>query len=263
MTVSEHLYLAARKRRYRRNNNDAPHHLDCVSIPMVFDRLEYLQQKIQTESLHKPVDMVLVTHDKYLSLALTQYLFKRLNTRVCASLAELKNWFEQTPLPHIVIDLDCVMQPIIDVLNTIRRWHLERPGINITLLTANRSPEQTCFIVAAAACRVIERRLETAFLCSLLMQQPCSVPPVQAYYTRENDTLSHREWNILMEVAKGHSLKLIAHTLKKPYHYVVYTQGRVTARVGLSSRKSLIHLLHDLSVTTFGEITQANLLNFE
>ncbi len=215
---------------------------------MVFDRLEYLQQQIHSLRLQQPVDMLLVSNDRYLTLALTQYLFKRTRTRICSSLEEVAGFFEQTPLPRIVIDLDCIAIPVIQVLATVRRWHKEQPGINITLLTASRSPEASCFIVAAARCRVVERRLDTRILSYLLILEPCSPAPVQANYTRENDALSAREWNILMEVARGYSLKAIAVSLKKPYHSVVYTLGRMSARIGLTNRKSLIHLLHELSV---------------
>ncbi|NIY48189.1 helix-turn-helix transcriptional regulator [Cedecea colo] len=215
---------------------------------MIFDRLEYFQQQIRALRLQPPVDMLLVSNDRYLSLALTQHLFKRTRIHICATLEEVMSFFKQTPLPGIVIDLDCITIPVIQVLAAIRLWHKERPGINVTLLTAGRKPEAACFIVAAAACRVIERRLDVRIMAYLLMLQPCSPAPVQANYTRENDVLSLREWNILMEVASGHSLKAIAVSLKKPYHSVVYTLGRVSVRIGLNNRKTLIYLLHELSV---------------
>jgi fimbrial protein FimY len=215
---------------------------------MIFDRLEYLQQQMRALHLQKPMDMLLVSNDRYLSLALTQHLFKRTRNRICSTLEEVAGFLEKMPLPRVVIDLDCTSIPVIEVLAVVRQWHREKPGIHITLLTASRSPAASCFIVAAANCRVIERRLNIDILSYLLMLQPCPPLPVQANYTRENDALSPREWGILMEVARGHSLKTIAATLKKPYHYVVYTLGRVSARIGLSSRKALIHLLHELSV---------------
>ncbi|MCT4714801.1 LuxR family transcriptional regulator [Enterobacteriaceae bacterium H18W14] len=238
--MSEHLHLAARKRRHRRTGS--------LAIPTVFDRLEYLQQQTHKLCEQKPVDMLLLTHDRYLSLALTQHFLKRTRTRICSTLEEVTGFFEQTPLPRIVIDLDCITLPVLHVLDAVRAWHKQRPGISITLLTSSHSPEASCFIAAAAACRVIERRLEIVLLLYLLMQRPCSPRPVQANYTRANDDLSPREWKILMEVARGRSLKTIAFSLGKPYHAVVYTLSRVSARIGLNNKKSLIHLLHELSV---------------
>ncbi len=215
---------------------------------MILDRLEYLQQQIRALRLQQPVDMLLVSNDRYLSLALTQHLFKQTRIRICSTLEDVTSFFEQAPLPRIVIDLDGITVPVIQVLAAIRLWHKERPDISVVLLTTGHSPQASCFIAAATACRVIERRLDVRILSYLLMLQPCSPMPVQANYTRKNDALSLREWNMLMEVARGRSLKAIALSLKKPYHSVVYTLSRVSTRIGLNSRKALIHLLHELSV---------------
>ncbi len=242
------MYLTTRKRRPRRISKEGPVRPGCPGIPVIFDRLEYLQQQSRALRRQQPVDMLLISNDIYLSLALTQYLFKRTRTHICSTPEEAATFFAQTPLPRIVIDLDCIAIPVLQVLAAIRLWHKERPGISITLLTASRSPAVSCFIVAAAACRVIERRLDVRILSYLLMLQPCSPAPVQANYTRKNDAFSLREWNILMEVARGHSLKAIAASLKWSYHSVIYTLGRVSARIGLNNRKALIHLLHELSV---------------
>lgn len=247
-SVSEHSPVASRKRRSRRSNSDGPARPGCLANPMTIDRLELLQHQIRTVRLQKAVDMLLVTHDRYLSLALTRHLFKRTRIHLCSTLEEAAGFFEQQPQPCIVIDIDCVTMPIIHVLDAIRGWRKEWPAINITLLTASHRPAVACFIVSAADCRVIERRLEIVFLLYLLMQKPCPPRPVQANYTRENDAFSQREWHILMEVAKGESLKAIAFSLEKPYHHVVYTLGRVSSRIGLNSRKALIHLLHELSI---------------
>lgn len=257
------MHLAARKRRPRRITHDGPVTPCSLAIPIVFDRLVYLQQQMRAVRVQKTVDMLVVTNDSYLSLALTQYFLDRQRTQICASLEEVTVWLDQSPLPRIIIDMDCIAVPAIGVLNAIRFWHKTRPGIIITLLTAYRHPEASCFILAAAACRVVERRLEIALLSYLLMQPPCSPRLVQANYTRQNDALSVREWNILMAVAKGHSLKKIAHSLKKPYHFVVYTLGRVAARIGLQNRKSLIHLLHEFSTMPDKSIADAHPLPFE
>ena len=246
--MSEHSYVAARKRRSRRSNSDDPARPGGLANPTIIDRLELLQQQIRTVHLQKAVDMLLVTHDRYLSLALTQHLFERSRIRLCSTLEEAAGFFEQTPQPRVVIDIDCVTMPIIHVLDAIRGWRKQWPGINITLLTSSHSPAAACFIVSAADCRVIERRLELVVLLYLLMQKPCPPRPVQANYTRENDAFSRREWHILMEVAKGRSLKAVAFASEKPYHHVVYTLGRVSSRIGLNSRKALIHLLHELSI---------------
>lgn len=246
--MSEHLYSAARKRRPRRPGGDGPAWPCGPAIPLIFDRLESLQQQINAVRRPKPVDMLLITHDRYLSLALTQYLSKRIRTHICPSPEEAESFFRQTPLPRIVIDLDGITLPVLRALDTVRSWHKKRPGISITLLTSTRSPATFSFIAAAAGCRVIERHQEIVILLYLLMQRPCSPRPIQANYTRANDNLSPREWSILMQVASGRSFKAIASSLEKPYHSVVYTLGRVAGRLGLNNRKALVYLLHELSM---------------
>jgi len=246
--VSEHLYSAARKRRPRRPGGDGPAWPCGPAVPLIFDRLEYLQQQINAARRPKPVDMLLITHDGYLSLALSQYFFKRTRTHICPTPEEAESFFRQNPLPRIVIDLDGITIPVLRALDTVRSWQKKRPGISITLLTSTRSPAAASFIAAASGCRVIERHLEIVILLYLLMQQPCSPRPIQANYTRANDNLSPREWTLLLEVAKGRSLKAIASSLEKPYHSVVYTLGRVAGRLGLNNRKALIYLLHELSL---------------
>ncbi|WP_455426783.1 helix-turn-helix transcriptional regulator [Dryocola sp. LX212] len=245
--MSEHLQLAARKRKYRRISIDGPVNPISLSKPMIFDRLEYLQQQLRTGSPQPAVELLLVSHDAYLSLALTRYIFRHIRTHLCSTLEEVTWFFEQKPIPRIVIDLDGIAASAISVLNTLRQWHQAYPGIIIILLTAGRNPAASCLIVAAANCSVIERRLPPGILSLLLMQQPCSQPSVQANYTRQNDALTRREWRLLMALAQGDSLKTVAASLNKPYHSVVYTLGRLAKRIGLASRKALIHLLNELS----------------
>jgi len=246
--VSEHLQLAARKRKYRRINIDGHVNPSSLNKPLIFDRLEYLQQQLRMGSQQPAADVLLVSHDAYLSLALTNYIFRQARTHLCSTLEEVSWFFEQKTIPRIVIDLDGIATPAINVLNTLRQWHEAYPGIIVILLTAGRNPAAACLIVAAANCCVIERRLPPGILSWLLMQQPCSLPSVQANYTRQHDALTKREWLLLMSLAKGDSLKSVAVSLNKPYHSVIYILGRLAKRIGLTSRKSLIHLLNELSI---------------
>ncbi|TNV19733.1 hypothetical protein FH968_12840 [Buttiauxella sp. B2] len=235
------MYIAARKRRYRRISNGNPANSHGTTVPLVFDRLEFLQLQIHAKHLGESLDMVLVTNDSYLSLALTQYLFKHQRTRVCTLLTEMENFLVQSPLPKILIDLDGVNEPIIHILDTTRRWQKTCPRLNITLLTACRCTHTTNLLKAASSSPVVERRQAVSELRHLLVHKKnlreCSPVP-----------LSNREWHILLKVTEGDSLKTIATSLKKPYHYVVYTVGKINARIGLDNNKALIHLLNKLSL---------------
>jgi fimbrial protein FimY len=241
--VSNHLHIAARKRRYRRICNGSPANPHGATVPIVFDRLEFLQQEIHAKHLREALDMVFVTSDNYLALALTQYLFKHQNTHVCTLLSEVEDFLAQNPLPRVLIDLDGINESIIHMLDTTRRWQKKCPRLSITLLTACKSRHATNLFKAASSFPVIERRQAVSELHHLLVRKQnvreCSPAP-----------LSYREWHILLEVAKGESLKTIALSLKKPYHYVVYTIGKINARIGLDNNKALIHLLNNLSLVT-------------
>ncbi len=237
------MHIAARKRRYRRINNGSPATPHGTTVPIVFDRLESLQQQIHAKRLRESLDMIFVTHDNYLSQALTQYLFKHQNTHVCTLLEEVEDFLAQSPLPRILIDLDGINEPVMGILDTTRRWRKTCPRLNITLLTACKCTHAANLIKAASSFPVVERRQAVSELRNLLVQKqvlPECLPTL----------LSHREWHILLEVAKGRSLKSIASSLKKPYHYVVYTVGKINARIGLDNNKALIHLLNKLSLVT-------------
>lgn len=189
------------------------------------------------------MDMIFVTRDNYLSLALTQYLFKHQKTHVCRLLEEVEDFLTQSPLPRVLIDLDGVKEPTIHVLDTTRRWQKTCPRLDIALLSACRYKHATNLIKAASFFPVVERRQTVSELHNVLVYKQTLRECLPAL-------LSNREWHILREVAKGESLKTIASALKKPYHYVVYTVGKINARIGLSNNKALIHLLNKLSLVT-------------
>ena len=245
--MAKHLYIAARKRRYRRIRNGSMANLYSSTTLIVFDRLEYLQQKNHAEPLAQPLDLILVTTDSWLALALTQHFFKSQHTQVCASLKEVEAWLEQIPLPRIFLDLDGVNEAPLDMLNTIRQWQKTWPQLNITQLTACRCVSAVKLINAASRFPVVERWQEITNLVNRLTQQQ-SLQELSSSSDLSSSTLfSNREWNILLGVAQGESLKAIAVKLNKPYHYVVYTLGRIAARLDLENNKSLIHLLNKMS----------------
>lgn len=241
------MYIAARKRRYRRLSNGAAAHSYSATIPIFFDRLEFLQQQINARQLPESLDIVLVTNDKYLSVALTHYLFKHQRTQVCTALEEVESFIKQSPLPRVLIDLDCANDPILPMLDTIRQWQRTYPYLNMTLLTACRCVQTANLIRASSSFPVIERRQGVSELFRLLVQkQPQREGVFRAELSRITQ-FSDREWSILLGAAKGDSLKTIAASLKKPYHYVIYTVGKLNARIGLDNNKTLIHLLNKLS----------------
>lgn len=243
------MYIAARKRRYRRIRNSGIANLHARMPPIVFDRLEYLQHQIHKQSLAEPLDIILMTGDNYFSLALTESVFKHQRTHVCATLDEAETLLSRNPQPRMLIDLDGVSEAAIDVLDTTRRWHRTWPELNIMQFATCRCQNIARLIDAASRFPVVERRQTISELLKILNlnrneQELVFSPPAP---------LSHREWNILLAVAKGDSLKTIALSFNKPYHFVVYTLGRIATRLGLKNNKALIHLLNKLSSPLSGK----------
>lgn len=254
LRVNEDLYIAARKRRFRRIRNGDLTHFHSRLAPIVFDRIESLQQKMYAKQLPEPLDIILVTNDYYLSLALTEYFFKFQRTHVCANLEEAEAMLKQTPQPRVFIDLDGVSEPAIDVLNMIRQWQITWPHLKMIQLTACRCIEVARLIDAASIFPVVERRLRISDLLVLLTQKRARQDWSIAQDGSPSVPFSKREWNILLAVAKGESLKSIAASFNKPYHTVVYTLGRIAARIGVGNNKSLIHLLNKLSCASSGKV---------
>ena len=251
LRVTEDLYIAARKRRFRRIKNGDLTHFHSRLAPIVFDRIESLQQQMYAKQLPEPLDIILVTSDYYLSLALTEHFFKFQRTHVCVNLEEAEVMLQQ---PRVFIDLDGVSEPAIDVLNMIRQWQQTWPRLNMMQLTACRCMEVARLIDASSIFPVVERRLRITDLLILLTQKRARQDWSIAQNGSHSVPLSKREWNILLAVAKGESLKTIAASFHKPYHSVVYTLGRVAARIGVGNNKSLIHLLNKLSCTSSAKV---------
>ncbi|RJT21492.1 helix-turn-helix transcriptional regulator [Buttiauxella izardii] len=250
---TELLYIAARKRRFRRIRNGGIDHPHARVIPIIFDRLESLQYKIRAEPAREPLDLILMTRDNFLSLALTEHFFKYQRTHVCATLDEAEKLLNRSPQPRMLIDLDGVNVAAIDVLNTIRQWQKTWPQLNVMQFTACRCMNVVMLIDAASDFPVVERRQRMPELHNALVQKQHVQRLVLTQKFAPAAPLSSREWNILLAVAKGESLKSIARSFGKPYHYVVYTLGRVAARVGLKNNKELIHLLNRLTCPLAGK----------
>lgn len=254
LRVTEDLYIAARKRRFRRIKNGDLTHFHSRLAPIVFDRIESLQQQMYAKQSPEPLDIILVTCDYYLSLALTEHFFKFQRTHVCVNLEEAEVLLQQTPQPRVFIDLDGVSEPAIDVLNMIRQWQQTWPRLNMMQLTACRCIEVARLIHAASIFPMVERRLRITDLLILLTQKRARQDWSNAKDGSHSVPLSKREWNILLAVAKGESLKTIAESFHKPYHSVVYTLGRVAARIGAGNNKSLIYLLNKLSCASSAKV---------
>ncbi|WP_312741351.1 DNA-binding response regulator [Cedecea neteri] len=234
---------AMRRNKHRRSRTDYFLNPANYTAPLFFDRLEYLQQQLIGGQKPKKPDAILVSADSFLSSAITGSLFHHLNIPVYPSLDDVIAHQTLSPVPRLIIDLDSLEIPILDVLKAIRQQIITTPQHHITLLNTLRKPEITRFMQQAVDCQIVERRLPPDKLKQALI---CSEPDLATLY--DTPGFSIREWAILLALSRGESLKSIALLLEKPYHYVVYRFNVLLTRLGLDNRSKLLHLLHEISV---------------
>ncbi len=231
-----------RRNKHRRGRTDYFLNPSCYTAPLFFDRLEYLEQQTGAHKPKKP-DVILVSADCFLSDAITSTLFNHQHTLVSPSIEEVVTHQTLSSAPRIIIDLDSLETPVLEVLETIRQQHISTPQHQITLLSALRKPEITRFMRYAVDCQIVERRLPPNRLKQALGG---SLLDLAALYGTPRFSL--REWGLLLALSRGESLKSIALLLEKPYHHVVYRFNVLLGRLALSNRSKLLHLLHEISV---------------
>ncbi|WP_336989462.1 DNA-binding response regulator [Cedecea sp. AS113] len=234
---------AMRRNKHRRTRTDYLLNPANSTAPLFFDRLEYIQQQLIGGQKPKKPDAILVSADNFLSSAITGTLFHRLNIPVLSSLDDVIAHQVHSPVPRLIVDLDSLEIPTLDVLKAIRQQIITTPQHQIMLLSAQRKPEITRFIQQAVGCKIVERRLPPDKLKQALSPGD---PDLAASY--DTQVFSLREWAILLALSRGESLKSIALLLEKPYHYVVYRFNVLLTRLALDNRSKLLHLLHEISV---------------
>jgi fimbrial protein FimY len=234
---------AIRRNKHRRSRTDYFLNPANYTAPLFFDRLEYLQQQLIGGQKPKKPDAILVSADGFLSSAITGSLFHHLNIPVYPSLDDVVAHQTLSSVPRLIIDLDSLETPTLEVLKAIRQQIITTPQHQITLLSAQRKPEITRFIRYAVDCQIVERRLSPEGLKQALSSSPSDL--VALYSTPR---FSIREWMILLALSRGESLKSIALFLERPYHHVVYRFNVLLARLALENRSKLLHLLNEISV---------------
>ncbi|WP_232012298.1 DNA-binding response regulator [Cedecea lapagei] len=232
-----------RRSKHRRGRADYFLNPSSYSAPIIFDRLEYLQQQLIGGQKPKKPDAILLSNDSFLSNAITGSLFHHLHIPVYPSLDDVLVPQAESPARRLIIDLDSLETPTLEVLKSIRQQAIATPQHQITLLSAQRKPEITRFIRYAVDCQMVERRLPPE---GLKLALSCRTPDLVALYGTPR--FSIREWAILLALSRGESLKSIALFLEKPYHHVVYRFNVLLARLALDNRSKLLHLLHEISV---------------
>lgn len=234
---------AIRRNKQRRSRTDYFLNPANYTAPLFFDRLEYLQQQLIGGQKPKKPDAILLSADSFLSSAITDSLFHHLNIPVYSSLDDVLTHQTPSPAARLIIDLDSLETPTLEVLKVIRQQIISTPQHQIILLSALRKPEIAQFIRHAVDCQIVERRLTPDGLKQALSNTTPAPDSLSS-----SPRFSIKEWAILLALSRGESLKSIALFLEKPYHHVVYRFNVLLGRLALESRSKLLHLLHEISV---------------
>lgn len=242
--MREPVCAAMRQNKRRRNRTNHEQNRTHYTVPFFFDRSEYHHLRLPTRQNLKKPETILLSADRFLSDAITGSLFHHLNIPVYPSLDEVLAYQTLSPVPRLIIDLDSLDIPTLEVLTAIRHQRLTTPQHQITLLSAQRKPAIARFIRCAVECQLVERRLPPDDLKKALS---CSVSDWFERYG--SPRFSVREWGILQALCRGESLKSIALFLQKPYHHVIYRLNVLLASLALDNRRELLHLLHEVSIT--------------
>lgn len=126
------------------------------------------------------------------------------------------------------------------MLDQLRRQSLYPPFLKPHLLVRADDYDTRLFCRAAGPFHVLERQLTASALQQSLLDP--GLPPGSG-----KEWFSPKEWPILQDLSRGHSLKQIALLHDRPYSRIIYRLGCILTKLGLNHRQELLHLLNNLS----------------
>lgn len=233
---------ALRKERHRRlRNTDCTHHYHHLE-PQVFDRLEYLTQRLNYALPDNTISQVIITTDNYLGYTLNRYLFSGKRTAVFSSLESPSRRLEETGIRQLIVDMAGLAVSCYETLERLRLLIRERSDIRVYLLVPDKDVSLTRFMQKAGKFYILQRRQNLSSLRNALLS-PSTVQ-------NTDGTFSHTDWKIISALSQGMSLKEIALLLNTPYHRVIYRLNQLITQLDLPHRHSLLYLIHRLSVTS-------------
>ena len=146
----------------------------------------------------------------------------------------------------VIVDMDKLTLPVITLLERLRALRMQRPEIHIALMMTDTDFAVLDFLRASCSVCIINKHLplKEAWTKMQLSNPP---PPREAIF-------SHKEWKILLLMAQGYSLRLIAQSQHQPYHRIIYRIGRILTRLGLQRRQQLIQLLQRINGSAGEEV---------
>ncbi|MDG5475151.1 fimbriae Y protein [Citrobacter freundii] len=236
------MHSAKRRDRYRRirNPNCTWQYPQCTS--QVFDRLEYLAQKLEHNLPDDTISQAIITTDYYLAYALSRHLFSGTRTAIFQSVESALLSIQESVISQFVIDIESLTTPYFDILECLRQLIKQRSDIQIFIMLPSRDDDLTTFISLSGPFYILSRNLHLPEIRIALLS------PVPNYF--HSRCINQLDWEMITLLLQGNSLKNIALLQAQPYHRIIYRLNQLITRLGLPNRQRFLHLIHRLSVTS-------------
>nr|WP_249415551.1 fimbriae Y protein [Citrobacter freundii] len=236
------MHSAKRRDRHRRIRNtnctwQYPHYTS-----QVFDRLEYLTQKLEYTLPGDTISQAIITTDYYLAYALSRHLFSGTRTAIFQTIESAIVSLRESVISQLVVDMEGLTTSYFDVLEYLRQLIKKRNNIQIFILLSRHNEDLTPFISLSGPFYILSRSLRLPEMRHALLS------PVLNYIHSKG--ISQLDWEMVALLLQGNSLKEIALLQARPYHRIIYRLNQLIARLGLANRQHLLHLIHRLSVTS-------------
>lgn len=241
-TEWKRMHSAKRRDRYRRirNTNCTWQYPHCTS--QVFDRLEYLAQKLEYTLPGDTISQAIITTDHYLAYALSRHLFSGTRTAIFQSIESALVSMQEPVISQLVIDIEGLTTSYFDILERLRQLIKQRSDIQIFILLSSHDSDLTTFISLSGPFYILSRNLHLPEMRHALLS-----PVLNYIHSRRINQL---DWEMIALLLQGNSLKKIALLQNQPYHRIIYRLNQLITRLGLPNRQRFLHLIHRLNVTS-------------
>ena len=231
-----------RRERHRRLQNTHCTHQYHHCAPQVFDRLEYLAQKINYTLPGDTVSQAIITTDYYLAFTLNRYLFSGTRTAVFQNFESALDSLQSPESSQLVIDMEGLPFSYFETLQQLRLLVKQRNDIQIFLLLNDNDESLGKFIAMTGPFYVLPRRQRLADIRHALLS-----PNLNNIHSSR---LNLADWEMVSLLLQGESLKKIAQLQNRPYHRIIYRLNQLITYLGLPHRQRFLHLIHRLNATS-------------
>lgn len=190
---------ALRRERHRRLRNTHCTHQYHHCAPQVFDRLEYLTQKLNYTLPGDTLSQVIITTDYYLAYTMNRYLFSGTRTAVFQHVESALTSLQDSEYYQLVVDMDGLPFSYFETLERLRLLVKQRNDIQIFLLLTHNDDSLSKFIAMTGPFYVLPRRQQLADLRHALLS-----PNLNNIHS---ERLSQADWEMVSLLLQGESLK--------------------------------------------------------